>query len=58
MARFERTPPCRISFGFVFTWWAAADALLPEPDQLTVSRSLASTAWDFVGCFGVRLGLL
>jgi len=34
MARFECTPPGCISLGFIFAWWAAADALLPEPDQL------------------------
>jgi len=30
----ERTPPGCIGPGFIFAWWAAADALLPEPDQL------------------------
>ena len=34
MARFECTPPGCIGFGFIFAWWAAADALLPEPNQL------------------------
>ena len=33
MARFECTPPGCISFGFIFAWWATANALLPEPDQ-------------------------
>ena len=30
----------------------------PNLISLTVSPSLASTTWDLVGCFGVRLGLL
>ena len=34
MACFECTPPSCIGFGFIFAWWAAANALLPEPDQL------------------------
>ena len=34
MACFECTPPGCIGFGFIFAWWAAADALLPKPDQL------------------------
>ena len=34
MACFECTPPGCISLGFIFAWRAAADALLPKPDQL------------------------
>ena len=34
MPGLECTPPGCIGFGFIFAWWAAADALLPEPDQL------------------------
>ena len=48
MARFECTPPGRISLGFPFAWWAAADALLPEPDQLYLIA--------FFGKHCVRLG--
>ena len=34
MPGLECTPPGCIGFGFIFAWWAAADALLPKPDQL------------------------
>ena len=58
MARFECTPPGCIGFGFIFAWWAAADALLPEPNQLYRVAFFSEHCMGFSGMVGCPFGFV
>jgi len=58
MACFECTPPSCIGFGFIFAWWAAANALLPEPDQLYGVAFFSKHRMGFCWMIGRPLGFV
>ena len=58
MPGLERTPPSCISLGFTFTWWAAANALLPEPDQLYGVAFFSKHRMGFCWMIGRSLGFV
>ena len=58
MPGLECTPPGCIGFGFIFAWWAAADALLPKPDQLYGVAFFGEYRMGFCWMIGRPLGFV